>query len=47
MGNLEDYEKKYGRRTNRVEYDKISLIGTFYKGLGVFVKRGFIVRATS
>jgi hypothetical protein len=41
-GNYDEYEAKYGRLTNPEKYNQIALIGAYYEGLGVFVKRGFI-----
>ncbi len=38
----DDFQEKYGRSTNPSEYRKSTLIGVFFEGLGVFVKRGFI-----
>lgn len=38
----DDFQSKYGRNSNPDEYSKFSLIGAFFEGLGVFIKRGFI-----
>ena len=38
----DDFQSKYGRNSNPDEYSKFILIGAFFEGLGVFIKRGFI-----
>ena len=38
----DDYFEKYGRRSNPDAWRKLNIIGAFFEGMGVFVKRGFI-----
>jgi hypothetical protein len=38
----EDFQRKYGRTSNPEGYGKFMMIGTFFEGLGIFVKRGLI-----
>jgi len=37
-----DYQAKYGGAVNPEAFRKLSRIGTFFEGIGVLVKRGFI-----
>jgi hypothetical protein len=37
-----DFQSKYSRASNPNENSKLILLGSFFEGLGVFIKRGFI-----
>jgi hypothetical protein len=39
---FEDYLTKYDEKVNPESFRKISRVGTFFEGIGVLVKRGFI-----
>jgi hypothetical protein len=38
----DDYTAKYGAQSNPDFNRKLTILGSFFEGLGVFVKRGFI-----
>jgi hypothetical protein len=39
---FDDFNEKFGRTSNPEAYGKFMLIGTFFEGLGVFVKKGLL-----
>jgi len=38
----DDFTAKYGRKSSPEKYRQLTVIGNFFEGLGVLVKRGFI-----
>lgn len=39
---FEDFNAKYGLVSNPAEFSKFDLVGTFFEGIGVLIKRGLI-----